>query len=419
MPRLSLIRTPVTIDFEGTQLEAEAGEPLACALIAQGELLFSRSVKYHRPRGPFCLTGGCSNCLMRVDGVPNVQTCTTLTRAGMRLERQNSFPDAAIDMFAANDLVFRKWFNHHEFLAGVPIIEKVLLRVARKLAGLGELPDKAPEEVPPAKSEELDLVIVGGGAAGLAAARRLSERNVPYTLIEREPVLGGRLISSAELGLGAVYQPVATQVRLGSTVLGLFADAGRPFLASLWQGQLHVTYFKRLLLTLGGQSTLLPFENNDLPGVFAGRALARLIRRHQVLPGERVACVGELEEARALARLVTSVGGTAVAVGEEPLRAHGLQRVTGVTTSKGRVDCDAIALCATVSPSFELARAGGARVVWDVRHKVFVVEADASGRTANPNLFVAGEQRGPMSAAAAAEAGMLAAEALATAGVAS
>lgn len=413
MRRLSPLQKPVTIDFEGQQLEAELGEPAASTLIAEGELLFSRSVKYHRPRGPFCMTGGCSNCLMRVDGVPNVQTCMTPVTAGMRLERQNSFPDASIDLFAANDLVFRKWFNHHEFMAGIPIVEQVMLRIARKLAGLGTLPDRAPEALPPAKVENVDLVIVGGGASGLAAARKLTERGTPYLLLEREHVLGGRLITSAEQGLAAVFEPIATSVRAGCTVLGLYADDGRQFLATTWRGQLHLLYFSRLLLAIGGQATLLPFENNDLPGVFAGRALARLIRRDRVLPGQRVACVGELEEARALARLVTSVGGTALAVGAEPTRAHGLQHVTGVSLKTGeRVDCDVIALCAQVSPSFEMARAGGAKVVWDPRSKVFVVEADATGRTANPNLFVSGELRGPMSPAAAAETGLLAAEAL-------
>ncbi len=417
MRRLSPLNTPVTIDFEGEQLEAEAGEPLACTVMQSGVMLFSRSVKYHRPRGPFCMTGGCSNCLMRVDGQPNIATCMTPARAGMRLERQNSFPDATVDVFAANDLVFRKWFNHHEFMAGVPIVEQVMLKIARKLAGSGQLPDETLPPMPPAKTESIDLLVVGGGAAGLGAARRLTEKGVKFTLLERDPDLGGRLTASAEEGMGAAFRPKPESVRLSAPALGLFADDGRQFVASTYQGRLYLTYFKRILLAVGGQSTLLPFENNDLHGIVSGRAVARMIKRHAMLPGPRVACLGDIDEARALAKLVTEMGGEALAVGGEPLRAHGMQRVAGVTAFTGvgtaaRVDCDVIAVCAPVSPSFEMARAGGAKIDWDVRHKVFVVDADRSGRTASPTVFVCGELRGPMSAAAAAESGLAAAEAV-------
>ena len=125
------------------------------------------------------MTGSCAHCLMRVDGVPNVPTCRIPVTAGMRIERQNAMPDARLDVFRANDFVFRDWFNHHEFLAGVPIVEKVLQKIARHLAGLGVLPDKPAPDRPPAVVEKLGTVIVGAGAAGLSAARELSARGVP------------------------------------------------------------------------------------------------------------------------------------------------------------------------------------------------------------------------------------------------
>ncbi|MBL8909637.1 MAG: (2Fe-2S)-binding protein, partial [Archangium sp.] len=139
MPRINPLESPVTIELEGEQFQARAGEPIASALIAKGETIFSRSPKYHRPRGPFCMTGSCAHCLMRVDGVPNVPTCRVPVKAGMRIERQNAMPDARLDVFRANDFVFRDWFNHHEFLAGIPIVENVLQKIARQLAGLGVL----------------------------------------------------------------------------------------------------------------------------------------------------------------------------------------------------------------------------------------------------------------------------------------
>ncbi len=411
MPRIKPLESKVTIELDGDQLQAREGEPVAAALIAHGLLSFSRSPKYHRPRGPFCMSGGCSQCLMRVDGLPNVPTCRVPVKAGMRLERQNAMPDGRLDLLRANDFIFRDWFNHHEFLAGVPIAEHLLLKIARELSGLGILPERAAAEREPAIVEHLGLVIVGAGAAGLGAARHLAERGVAFSLFDRDVAVGGRLLTAAEDRQGA---PWPAPARLRAEVVGLFADAGKPFLAVTEGGRLHLVFFERLLLTVGTHATLPTFPNNDLPGVMSGRAVAGLIRRAGVLAGRRVACVGEATEARALAELVKSAGGEALAVGEEVVRAHGLRSVDAVTTTGGgKQRCEIIAACGAQTPAFELARAGGAEVAWSSQNQCFVVQADAQGRTANPTLFVAGEMRGPMSSAAAAAQGHAAAMAIA------
>jgi sarcosine oxidase subunit alpha len=238
---------------------------------------------------------------------------------------------------------------------------------------------------------------------------------VPFVLFEREGVCGGRLINGSEPGAPPPTLPEGGWVRMNASVVGLFADDGRPFLAALQRDRLHLVFYRHLLLANGGQPTLLAFPNNDLPGVFAARAVSRLIRRHGVVPGERIAVVGDPAEARELAELVTKAGSTAVAVGMEPVRAHGVRAVQAITASVAgkteKFDCDAIALCTPPSPAFELARAAGARVAWDPRAKLFVVDADVTGQCA-PNTWAAGELRGPMSAAAAAEQGLVAAEAI-------
>ena len=387
MPRIRPVDAPVTIELDGEPLQACAGEPAAATLLANDAVIFSRSPKYHRPRGAFCLTGACAHCLMRVDGVPNVPTCRVPAREGLRLERQNAIPDARLDVLRANDFVFRDWFNHHEFLAGVPVAEVVLQKVARQLAGLGTLPEREAPARTPARVEHHDVVIVGAGVAGRAAADTLRARGVKHLQLERED---------------------------GDEVVGLFSDAHVPFLAVIQQQQLALVFFKRLLLANGGHPAFPEFPNNDLPGVMAGRAVATLIQRDGVLPGRRVACVGDAEEASALASLVTEAGGEAVAVGAEVSRAHGLRRITGVTLKTGeRLKCDVIAACAPSSPAFELARAAGADVQWNARTRCFEVKADASRRTSAPGVFVAGEVCGPMSTETAQAQGRAAAETIA------
>jgi sarcosine oxidase subunit alpha len=414
MARLEPEGTDISIELDGQSLPAREGEPVACALIAAGEPLFARSVKYHRPRGPYCFAAACSTCLMRVDGVPNVFTCRTPAREGMRLERQNAFPSARLDVFAATDWFFPRGMNHHELLTGVPIAHEVMQVVARKLAGLGRIPDAEAPPRQPAHVSRAEVAVVGAGISGLAASQALLERGVEHLVLERESFPGGRHAYGVPETDAIEPVPMWPHVRLQHNVMGLFEDEGGRFLAVLAHERLLKLYFGKLLVAMGSHPALPAFGNNDLPGIYAARAVSRMIRRHRVLPGRRIAAVGEQDEAERLGRLLISCGGEAVAVGAEVVAAHGLHAVSSLTVRQKareeKVDCDAVAICSSGSPAFELARQGGARVVFDGRR--FVVEADGDGRTAHPGVFVAGEQLGPCSAEQSAERGRRAALAL-------
>ncbi len=428
------------MDLEGESIPAIEGEPVACSLVAAGEPMLARSVKYHRPRGPFCFAAACSHCLMRVDGVPNVYTCRTPAREGMRLERQNAYPSAKVDVFETIDWFFPKGLDHHEMFAGVPVAEQVMAKVARQLAGLGLLPKEPARDAPPARTVRTRVAVVGAGAAGLAAARVLAIRGVPFLLIERDGHLGGRLVNGAPEE-GAPRVPELTAFPKGSVLtraaaLGLYDDEGGRFLAvGAWEPEgprLVKVYAERFLLAPGGHPPMVPFENNDLPGVYAGRAASLLLRRYDVAP-ETAALVGWGPELYALAHLMEERGVKVPVVvdlrgpppagahkgavqGSEP-KAHGLRHVSAFSYSpqgggRKKVECDAVLVCVPVSPSFELARQGGAKLPFDAERGLFRVEVDADGRTAAPDVFAAGDVTGGGTAKEAAEAGRRAAEAL-------
>jgi aerobic-type carbon monoxide dehydrogenase small subunit (CoxS/CutS family) len=78
----------VTIIVDGEPIAALEGEPIAAALTAFGKRVFRHTKKRGEPRGYFCGLGRCSDCLMTVNGVPQVRTCITLVEDGMRVETQ-------------------------------------------------------------------------------------------------------------------------------------------------------------------------------------------------------------------------------------------------------------------------------------------------------------------------------------------
>src|SRR5581483_11487837 len=113
---------PWTIDFEGQPVTAYEGEPLAVALFASGVQVLSRSIKFHRPRGFFCLAGDCVGCLMRVDGQPNIRACRAEVHEGLRCERQNAWPSAGVDLLAGADVMFPQGMDHHTMMTSPRVL---------------------------------------------------------------------------------------------------------------------------------------------------------------------------------------------------------------------------------------------------------------------------------------------------------
>ena len=99
--------SPVVFEFNGRQFQAFEGDTIASALYAAGVRIFSRSFKYHRSRGLLCVAGACPNCLMSVDGVPNVRACTTRVEEGMRVRHQNAWPSQEHDVLSVLDRLGR------------------------------------------------------------------------------------------------------------------------------------------------------------------------------------------------------------------------------------------------------------------------------------------------------------------------
>ena len=305
-------RPDCTIRYEGEDVPAVAGEPVAVALVAAGTRVLSRSIKYHRPRSFFCLAGHCNACLMRIDGVPNVRACQAPVRDGLAVERQNAFPSGSFDVLGAADWFFPKGMDHHTLMTSPRALNVLLQRVVREIGGLGRLPDEVPDpgSFPPAERREADVCIVGAGPAGLGAAiacARASRGSASIVVVDEGDSPGGSLRSlppdgpSRAEALVAEARAAGVEIYPRSPAFGWFpedeggvlaiarggAGSGGPCDAALLRLRA-----RRYLYATGGYDVNALFGDNDRPGICAARAVGSLLLGHGVRPGRHPLVLG-------------------------------------------------------------------------------------------------------------------------------
>jgi sarcosine oxidase, subunit alpha len=383
---------------DGELLEAAAGESLAHALIAAERLVLARSPKLHRPRGPFCLRGACDGCLVRMDGRPNVMACRTRLRGGESVETQNVLGSRELDLLNATDFLFPHGIDAHRLLTSVTGATGVVTRLARRIAGLGRLPDEA-APVRGAKRRELDVLIVGGGRTGLALASALGAR---ATLVDDALELGGRSrLFAPELAAAAEARArAAGAVLLGeATALGAYREpddgSGRLTVPCSRAGQILLFRVRSLVLASGCHDAVPGFAGADLPGVFSARAGLEL-EAAGIVPDPRIVLVGA---GAANALLAQRLGSFVVARVDDPKdleRAIGKLRLRGVSlrSPQGlrRLRAGVLFYDATPAPAFELAVQAGGQV--EYRNGVgYVPRLDGEGRAA-PAVHCVGSMTG-------------------------
>jgi sarcosine oxidase subunit alpha len=401
-------RRPFTFTFGGRTIGAVEGQSVGAALYAAGVRVFSRSFKYHRPRGLFCVSGDCPNCLMRVDGRPNVRVCTEPARAGQVVEGQNAWPGLEFDLLRVFDKLsallpvgfYYKRFHRPRWLW--PVFESVV----RHVAGLGRIDAEArPDLDTEVEHLHAEVCVVGGGPAGLAAASAAAEAGADVLLLERQPVLGGRLLHEGKRpedvpGLGPSAQANAGRRRtlLGTTAFGLYEGN---LLGAFQAGRLLKIRARQIVVCTGGRQLPVPFSNNDLPGIMPLSGVLRLARLYGVRAGRRAVLLGDNHEFDRMEGQLREVGiERAGAIPYPPLaperhplvlQARGNKRLRAVRLGGPAIQefpCDLLCLATEMVPANELLLQGGMRFQyqwgrWQPANEV-------------PGLFAAGGAAGMM-----------------------
>ncbi len=388
-----------SFDLDGRRIAIADGDTVASAAYRAGVRTFTRSLKSHRRRGLYCLTGDCANCLVTVDGRPGERACMTPVRDRMHVRRETGWPSAEHDALAVTDRLH--WAMPVGFYYKVFVRPRwaweVAEKVIRRATGVGRLPLAGPPPgVKPTRFVRTDVVVIGGGVAGLAAAAQAASDGAAVLLADEGTpgwsVPPGPTRDAIARQLGEATA-AGVRIETGTAAIGIYEGPTVPLVGP---HELLEVEAGRVIVAAGAVEAHGVFPGNDLPGVWLGRGAARLAGVHGVNPGERAVVIDASAEAGALARTLRDAGVDVTETQGHVVSANGRGRLTGVTvdTPEGRrtYRCDALVLSLGLSPRDSLLRmaaddpvSGAGDVIWP---GCTLLEAEQTGRAAGRGELV-------------------------------
>ena len=371
---------PIAMRFNGKDIDAFAGDTIASALLANGIHLVGRSFKYHRPRGIFSHGNEEPNALLSVDrGAgrvdPNNRASCTDAVDGLRLGSQNHWPSLRFDIGAVNDMlspIFPAGFYYKTFMWPQFFWRRIYEPAIRAAAGLGRAPTAPDPDSYQHVHAHCDVLVVGAGPAGLAAALAAAESGRRIMLVDEQAELGGALLhdlTSTIDGKSAWswLADAVARLKLRENVTLLprttaFGYANHNHLGlvqrvtdhlanphpDLPRERLWQVRAGEVVLATGAHERPLVFPGNDRPGIMLAESLRVFANRYAVVPGQRAVVVTSGASAYAAAADLEAAGVEVTVVDVRPqndcaveaaaLRVAGCDVLTGHTVlgSQGR-----------------------------------------------------------------------------------
>ena len=407
----------VSARFDGKALTGFAGDTLASALLANDRLLVGRSFKYHRPRGIIAAGIEEPNGLFTIgEGVttePNVAATVVELVDGLVASTQNAWPSADFDVMAVNSILaplFQSGFYYKTFMGPRKGSWMFYEPFIRKAAGLGKATDQRDPDCYDLRYAFCDVLVIGSGPAGLAAALTAGRSGARVVLAEQDTEFGGSLLSGSDAEHEAWRAACVEELKslpnveafTRTTVQGLY-DGNLAVLvenrshlrpdARKGQARMLLTQLraKTIIMATGAIERPLVFSNNDRPGVMLASALRSYANRFAVAPEKRAVIVANNDTAYATALDLAEVGvavtvadhrtavsadilaragakGIAIFPGSGIVDVEGSKAVKAVKLGGMHavtVECDVVGMAGGWSPVVHLSSHGGIKPKYD------------------------------------------------------
>ena len=423
-PYGTLIDRESTIEFkfENKTISGFEGDTIASALVANKQWLLSRSFKYHRPRGPLTMAGQDANTMVQLPSAPNALADKAVIKEDMLVTGQNYTGSLEKDSGALLGLFSRflpVGFYYKAFFKPRGMWEK-WAPLIRKKAGLGIIDQQLKSPYYDKQYKFYDVVIVGGGPAGMQAAIDIAVHDCEVLIVDENPILGGSLnyarLDTEGTRAKSLRTELVNAVEANSNITvmtnavcnGWFADNWLPIIRG---NRLYKVRATHTILCTGALEQPALFHNNDLPGVVMSSAAQRLLHLYGVKPGSaaviltgnndgygtaldlhdagvEIQAIVDLREApdyddiakAAVARGITVKTGYAVYAAHSSKASHitsvDVRKIIsqGVCVDDGEIiNCDLLCMSVGYTPAYQLACQAGGQLSYDDQSAMFTL----------------------------------------------
>ena len=409
----------LSFKLEGRALTGLAGDSLASALLVNGIRVVGRSFKYHRPRG--VLSSGIQepNALLTVGlggrRTPNLPATTVDLHEGLECERQNGWPSVDWDFGSVLGLFSRfigAGFYYKTFMGPTRRAWMFYERWIRRTAGLGHATHTPDPDRYETKHRHVDVLVVGGGPAGLSAAVAAGRSGARVLLVEQDAALGGSLLNNAvgsddDRCLRQLTEALTARsnvdICLRTSAFGLYDGDTVGMVERVEQADvllgaarevLHLVRARQIIFACGALEQPLVFGNNDRPGVLLAESVRVYLHRYALRLGQKVVVVTTHDSAWRVAMDMAAAGADVTVVdGREavdaswleqarqsnvavrlhalPVQVLGRNWVTAIDIQSAhdgrheRLACDLVAMSGGWTPTLQLTTHTGVRAVFD------------------------------------------------------